>query len=81
MEEVVLGAFHDMNSDLPQHLFTGALSVWPTVAPPKIIHGEGCLEYQKQSAAAVARTFDHYVSAQELPSAGSAGVWRFGSTL
>ena len=32
------------------YLFTGPASLWPTVAPPKIIQGRGCLEHQKQSA-------------------------------
>ena len=60
-------------------LYTCA-SLWPTVAPPKFIHGGGCLEYQSQST-----TVTHFRSflffAQELPSVDSAGIWRYGSTL
>ena len=76
-----LRAFRDMNSDLPQSLFTGRCSsLWPKVAPPKKN------PWRKLPGTAKAIGYGGALSiisvlAQELLSVESAGIWRFGSTL
>ena len=57
-------------------------SLWPTAAPPKIIHEGGCLEQQQKQSATYGDAISIIsVLEQELPSKENAGIWCFGSTL
>ena len=63
MEEVIPCFSRYMNSVLPQHptRVCRCASLWPTVAPPKIIHGGGCLEQQQQEQLATVTHFRSFL--------------------